>query len=436
MRAQSRSFFARLCLAGPALVLVGCAGAYQSTAIKSWDLLRTGQTEQALETYSEKVKRPEDTLLKLMDEGILLRAAGKFSESNAKFFEAARIIEMNGYVDAAETAVTLISNEEQSRYQGEDFEKILVHLYLGLNFLELKDEESALIETRKVNEIISVMIQKGNRPYEFNAFARYLGALLFENAGDVNDALVALRATMKLTKSMNEKNESLQIDLLRLAERMDFETELIEWRKDFGETISERAHAAVKQKQGAISLLFEAGASPMKYSSKEYHAKTGKGGTLVEIMIPVAHYKTRSSQVQRARMRIEPKDSVSTRILNDIESTAIQHLNDRMGRQIAKALLTAGVKAGVGVAVGAATNNKDLGTLTALTLMLLSEADTRSWMLLPQTLQMARIFLNPGTYDVEIDYLTSKGEVFRTERLSGFKVRPFRTTFIQRRSFD
>jgi hypothetical protein len=370
-----------------------------------------------------------------MDEGILLRTAGRFKGSNNKFFEASKIIEMNGYLSLGEQATSLITNERMTTYQGEDFEKVLVHLYLGLNFLSLGDEEGALVETRKVNEILQVMVNEGKRPYEFNAFARYLGAMLFENAGELNDAMVAYRNTLKIDDSLAKRFSSLPVDLFRMGLKLGFDQEIEDWKKSFGAEAFLRAKESLKEKQGAIALLFESGKSPLKISSREYRKTTGRGGTLLEVAIPVSYYESRSSRVSLARIKIEELASTSV-TLNDIDHVAKKHLEDRMGRVIAKALLTAATKAAIATGVGKATDSKELGLLTGLALVLLSEADTRSWLLLPEKLQIAKVFLKPGSYAVTVEYLNHSGTVSRTETIPHIDVASGKTTFIQRRSFE
>ena len=153
------------------------------------------EIDRALALYAKEVNSPKDELLRLMDEGVLLRVAKRYEESNQKFLKAAKLIEQNGYISVSEQALTLITNEKQVVYQGEDFEKVLVHVYLALNFVNLENWEAALIETRRVNEILYTMISEAKRPYELNALARYLGGLLFETEGNLNDAYISYGKT-------------------------------------------------------------------------------------------------------------------------------------------------------------------------------------------------------------------------------------------------
>ncbi len=190
-----------------------------------------------------------------------------------------------------------------------------------------------------------------------------------------------------------------------------------------------------QNREGSLVLLLEVGKSPIKYSSKEYHRSTGKGGSAGEVLVPVAYYKSRPSNIRSVRLRLEQSDVPSV-ILNDVEKTAITQLKDRMGRTIAKALATAAVKVGVATAVGKASGNSDVGVLTGLALLLMSEADTRSWLLLPKNYQVARIYLKPGKYSGSLEYLNSSGVTVRTEAIKDVVIKASKATFVQKRAFE
>ncbi len=412
-----------------------CATTYEDTALKSWDLMRGGRVDEALSLYEKNVTSDQDRLLRLMDEGILLRVGERYKESSEKFFEAAKLIEQSGYLSLGEQSLTLLTNEKQTTYQGEDFEKVLVHMYLALNFIALNELDSALVEARRVNEILYLMISEAKRPYELNAFAKYLGGLLFEADHDLNNARVSYLQTMEMDASSRENFDPLRLDLFRVTKKLGMSQELNELKEKFGLKSWEKADESLKEQNGAVVLLFEVGKSPRKFSSRERHVKSGKGGTAIEVLLPVAYYKNRSYQVHRVLMEISGQKAEAV-ALNSIRQTAVQHLEDRMGRAIAKAFLTAGVKAGIAAGVGTATNSKELGFLTAFALFLASEADTRSWLLLPAELQVAKVFLKPGTYSVALKYQNAAGRTLREEKIPSVVVKANQPTFIQRRAFD
>ena len=419
-------------------LLVGCSTAYEKTATSSWDELARGNSKEVVKKYEDEVKEPRDRLLKLMDEGVALRVGGEFKASNEKFFAADKILEQAGYTSITEETASVLLNERLKVYQGEDFEKVIVHLYLALNFLSLKDLPAALIETRRVNEILYQMISKSKRPYQLNAFAQYLGGSIYEQSREWNDAYIAYRSAFETAGK--PRWDFLGRDLIRNALRLGFSQEVEEWTIFFGADTYRAAYDEWKQKEASVILFFEAGKSPMKVSSREKHFKKDKEGGLIEVLIPISTYQARTSSVNGARLCLKRLEKGSAEAcsasvtLFDVESTAITHLKDRMGRQVAKALLSAGVKSGVAVGLGKATDSQALGLLTGLLLFAASEADTRSWLLLPKSFQVARLSLNAGEYAARVEFLAGSQKIEERD-LGKLRLKPGAIQEFQARSF-
>jgi hypothetical protein len=81
-------------------------------------------------------------------------------------------------------AGTLLTSENIKDYKGEDFENCLINTYLAMNYALMGDVENALVEARRVNHKLQLMITDGQRKYKQNAFASYLSAILYETDGD------------------------------------------------------------------------------------------------------------------------------------------------------------------------------------------------------------------------------------------------------------
>ncbi len=430
-----KKLFSVLCLGALTFITSACATSYRAVALRSWDLMARGESEVALELYQREVKAEADSLLKLMDEGILLRVLGRFDESNKKFLEAADIIELAGYALASEEIVGAVANEKRSIYQGEDFEKILIHAYLALNFIALENWDAALVSARKVNEVLFIMMSEAGKPYQWNSFAKYLTGLLYEKDREFNDAYISFKQIYEEDPEVVEVFAELKIDLLRGALRMGFSDEVARYRKSFGEEAFKKADESLRKHQASVVLLFESGKSPQKFSSEEKHSQRGASSpSVTSVLLTLPRYQSRDSQIKRAELRIG--DQVAkTSILNDIEKTAFAHLEDRMSRYIAKALVGAATKVGIAAGVGVLTKNEDLAVLTGLLLFAASGADTRSWLLLPHKLQTARLNLLAGQYSVEIHYLNGSGESVFSETLEDLRLEQDQVYFIQRRSF-
>jgi hypothetical protein len=88
--------------------------------------------------------------------------------------------------------------------------------------------------------------------------------------------------------------------------------------------------------------------------------------------------------------------------VTSIQEVAKVHLDDRMGRMLAKNLAGTAAKAGVAAGAGALTKSEELGVITFLLLSAFTAADLRSWLSLPAEFQVARFRLSPGRHRVKI----------------------------------
>jgi hypothetical protein len=402
--------------------------------------MESGQQSTALQTYETEITRAEDRLLRLLDEGILYRSAGNFVESNARLAEAARILEVRGYLSLTGELSSVITDARQTVYQGEDFEKVLVHLYMALNYLELGEDEASLVETRRVNELMAQFISEGKRPYQLNAFARYLGGLIYEKNGEINDAFIAYRASIEILDSHHQKVPAgLYLDLFRAGRRMGFHDELEKFRERVSPELWEEGRQRASNQQASLVLILESGKSPIK-KSRPTRQRSGNED-LGEFLFPLAVYESRPTRVTHARLRLQSVDSETppkeseTRSLFDVEKTAEAHLQHRMGIEMSKAALRAGLRLGLAAGVGMATKSEELGILTGLLLFAATEADTRSWLLLPSDFQATRVFVPAGEYEASIQFLDAAGRVLSEESLDNLQLKKGEILFLQRRSF-
>ena len=88
----------------------------------------------------------------------------------------------------------LVSNPEVRPYKPEDFEVIIINFYKALNYLQMNNMEDALVEVRKINIRLQQLNDKypdhKNR-YQQDAFAQLLMGLIYDAAGDANNAYTA-----------------------------------------------------------------------------------------------------------------------------------------------------------------------------------------------------------------------------------------------------
>lgn len=183
------------------LLLQSCASSRMSDT-QSDSLFRKGQYDEAAERLQKGLEKVgldgRDGLLYLFDIGLSLHAAGKYNESNKYFLQADQLAEIKDYTSLSTEAATLLTSDNIKQYKGEDFENVLISVYLSMNYAFLGNREDALVEARRVNRKLYLMKTDGKRNYKQNAFARYLSAILYEADQEWNDAYLDYKFTADL----------------------------------------------------------------------------------------------------------------------------------------------------------------------------------------------------------------------------------------------
>ncbi|MBN1207014.1 MAG: hypothetical protein JXB05_19170 [Myxococcaceae bacterium] len=406
--------WALLVLLGP-LVLAGCAGDYVARtravreAYQAEDYPRALGGLEALERHGH----PKDALLVLLDKGMVLHSAGRWEESLQVLEQADRLSAELDAISLSEEAGALLSNERQRAYRGEDFEKLMISALQALNYAQLGKDEDALVEVRRVNERLEKMIVDEKKPYEQLAIARYIGGVLYEDQREWDSAYIDYAKALELEPRLG----ALAEPLLRLAKRTGREEAYASLRERFPGV----PHEPLGPGEGQVVVVVEAGLSPEKEpASRQYPPDA------VEL-ITVPVYRDRGS-TPLAQVRVgEATERAVT--VTSLEQVAKIHLNDRIGRMLARQVAGAVVKAGLAAGAGAATKSEEVAYLTFLLLNLANEPDLRSWLSLPAEFQLARFRLPAGRHTVQVEHgghvLTREVEV-KPGRVGVVVVRSYR----------
>jgi hypothetical protein len=329
-----------------------------------------------------------DLLLYLLDMGLALHSAGKYEESNKLFLKADKIAEIKDYTSLATEAGTLLTSENIKDYKGEDFENVLINTYLAMNYALMGDAENALVEARRVNHKLQLMVTDGQRKYKQNAFARYLSAMLYESQGNWNDAYV----DYKMTHDLEPEFPGLGRDLWRLALLEHNSEDQEQWDEEYHLTDGDHAVAKKllpKNHMGEIVVLYENGISPVKRPNPQFSS--------------LPKFYPRSNPVMWGQVYVNSQLEGTTARLHDIESTAIENLDEKYGGLIAKKIGGIVAKEVVASQVERSTKSPFLGFLARVGMYASDQADLRSWNLLPKDLQVLRIPVTEGTYTVSLD---------------------------------
>lgn len=352
--------------------------------MRAWD--------RAATAFELEAKKPgANQVLFLFDEGTALFAARKYKEAIDVFLKAEKLTEIKDYTSISEEVGTLATSDNVRGYKGEDFEKILVNVYLSMAYAALGELNDAQVEARKINQSLYRMIHEGGRNYQEMPFARYLSAMVWESTRETNDAYIDYKKTYELDPSF----PGIGSDLLGTAKKLSFTEELEKWKKDFPKdkarfpAFSSNPTRTSKPTEGEIVILFENGSSPEKVPRYD------------EATLP--RYSSRYTPVSGAEAFVDGEKTPPLRTVLDISAVSTQYLEDRIGRMRAAKLAGFAVKGALAAGLGAATKNEDLGWLAFYAMMIADHADLRSWRTLPGSIEMVRVPVLPGSHKVKVD---------------------------------
>lgn len=394
------------------LLVTGCAS-YTSRIRDTRSLFEQGKYDEVIPKLVElKDKKDNDYLLYLLELGIVYHSAGKYEDAVKTFREAEKIAEIKDYTSITAESAAVLLNDTIKEYTGEHFEKVLINVYLAIDYTLLGKWEDALVECRRVNHILDRMIKEGKLPYEHNSFAKYLSAALFESQHEYNDAWIDYRQLEKWAGEF----PYLPGPLLRLTDKLQNTQELQEYLKKYPEM---KGKYKIGKDRGEVILIVEEGRAPYKVPNPQF--------TLMPKFV-------RSDYDARSVFLKEGTHQAQSYPLFDIEQTAIHELEERAAGMIAKKVAGIVVKQTAAYGVEKATKSPELGALTAILLHLTDQADLRSWTFLPARLQIARLAIPSGRHDIRVDMVSGMGAVTPAVKVwKQVEVKAGRTVFLHYR---
>lgn len=398
-----------------ALFLCGCVGTsvftpYSRQAASLKDYLEQEDFEGACQYLHPKLKG-QDSLLYLQERGRIYQLAGNVEKSKADFEAASQIIEGRRFeTNLGQTGGTVgavFLNDNTRPYMGWAYEKVFLHTYQALNYLEAKDLEGALVEIRRANNeqryeterraLSQALLEAEAKEHQLdwrqepeslqevykdlspaigavkktylNGFTSYLSALVYELAGDRENARVSYRQALELYPG----NAFVQEALRRTLE----------------------AKPAQQGQKGRLLVLYEGGFIPQREQIKvpiPYH------GRIYTVALP---YLKASSAASMGPLRVsvggkayntqelcQPGALAALTLKEEYPGIVLRHLIRLIVRdQTQKQAQSLDEKHSLGGFLG-------LGT--TLLGFVMDHADLRSWSTLPGSVQLADVSLEPG----------------------------------------
>jgi uncharacterized protein len=414
-------------------LLSACATYYQKLAEFNEDF-ETGNLEKA-KIFLEKDKKGPNGKAKLiynLNRGTVESLLGNYSESNTYFNQADLLIE-DFQKSAGNTALALVTNPMALVYQGEDFEKVLIHYYKAINYLQLNQSDEALVEAKRLNlklDQLNDKYTKKNR-YSVDAFGLNLIGIIYQSTGDYNNAFISYRNAVEAYEKSYEPQfgisipEQLKKDIIYTAYKTGFDEQVDIYEKKFG-----MKYEPSNPANGDLVFFWNNGLGPVKgENSINFNIVRGQGGyvTFVNselgmsfpfplpatgdgsgesglsqlefVRVAFPKYVERppyySSASISAGNKTYPLDEAE-----DINKIAFKTLEDRMLRELGNSLLRLATKKAAEYAMR--DQNKEMGAVVGIVNAFTEKADTRNWQTLPYSISYTRISLPEGKQQVDL----------------------------------
>ena len=344
----------------------------------------------------------------------------------------------------------MYSNDRGTNYRGEDYERVLVHMYLGLDYLILNQPQEARVEFKAVGNELQRIKGATGRDYKQNLMAKYLSAIAHEMTGDMDKSEDDWEYALVEYKQVNQLRPGFNMvyqDMTRVAGKLQ-----------------RGKNAPLGYQPGELIVVFEAGQCAVKRSrgkllegdfgseiSATVAAATFGGGFTAASVIaalqmaenPIPKFVKRSNQITGLNIRANGQSLGRTIVMEDIETTAVRNLDDdynRLHKRVAAGLATkivttvvAAIAAEIAAEAAARALEsqggyaaifgslgriaaKGVGPAVALATFSQIGPDLRCWHSLPATLQFNRFALAPGKYNLTLEFIDNAGRVARVER--------------------
>lgn len=413
--------------------------------------LRKGQFDRVVErldkAHSEGKLTGKDRFLYYMDAGLANFYAGRYDSSFVRFAQAEETAEELYTKSISKAALSLLLNDNALDYAGEDFEILYANLFSAMDYLALDRFDDAFVEIRRANQKLNLLEQKYANaaeqftkandddengvsfPYEikkvrFNndAFARWLSMHLYAADGKMDDA---------------------RIDFDFLHDAFVTQPHIYPFTPPDVQFYSQSA--------AIISVVGLAGLSPVK-ESVTFRIRTDKDLNLVQVLYTnsdgnEAEYSNfplevnedyyfkfamptmvpRQSDVAGIRLFADSRLIGHLQIIEDVTLVASETFEAKKSLIYFRALARAVVK---GLAVHKALKKADTGGVGGWFKKAAIEAgsditenaDLRGCQFLPGLIFVGDFEIEPGTYDLAIEFLGSDGQLLKRSTIEEYRV--------------
>lgn len=475
----------RFCLpfiASVSLFLYSCAGRTALRMEKLEDVVRNGDYLTAI---SEIKKNPKmygksSSFLYYMDIGILFHYAGLYDSSTVYLQRAADIHHELFARSVTNEAAAVMVNDLVRPYRSKPYEIVLMHQIIALNYLVQGKNDEALVETRRVQLLLDEWDRKdkSETKYSSDPMFHFLSSIAYDAAGEFDNAAISLFKAVQAFQSgpiqlpsrikdyayyqlmLNDRASDVELLNLKADLPKSDITELGNNQSEIvvigyggkGPALDENTWSGTYVKDGLLVLNHTAPdgkvetistlAPPLPETQEREKGEKTSSGTTFHIKFALPVMKVYPSKTESFSVRYSGTDQVyKSVVINDLEKQLQKYLLDTRAATVTRTAVRvvlrtiASQRAKASMQTESSFANLLLNIGTDVLTDQLERADTRSCFLIPQTVQIVRIPVKPGTYTLDIAAHEKSGAVINKKQFTDISVKLREKKFIIYSSF-
>jgi hypothetical protein len=387
--ARGSGGFAVLGLVALSLVGGACAS-YPARTQSALAEYQSGNLSAALASY-ENPATTGAPFLAGAEAGTVALTAGEWDHAITNFTKSAQVveaIERSALISPQSLGESLLSwavNDTFKTYEGEGYERVMLHDSLGIAYLAKGDFSATQVEVRRSNALLESEEKLYEKEYKAGGMGHFLSAVAYELDGKPDEAYIDY-------KRMEAKGVGTDLAgraLVRLATQLGFEQDLQEWKQRYG------AESDVPRDAANVVLIAGVGLGPYKI---EHSIVIPLPDGFLSWAVP--DFKARPQPVHFLELSVAGGDrSIRTAVVEDVSVVAKENLDDRIAWLAAKSAVRAVLKRELTQELSRQIGG--WGELIGDVFSVVSErADLRAWQTLPDSWQAARVFLPPGRQEL------------------------------------
>lgn len=401
------------------VTLQSCATYYDKSRQTESALLANDYTKAKKSIQSNKfLKKKRNQLLFHLEMGKISHLNAEYDTSNYHFNQADDLMrEINAVGDYA---VSTLANPSLQKYRANPLEKIMIHYYKALNYLQLGNMEDAVVEARQINlKQQALFINKNGKEnkYSQDPFGLTLMGMIYEADHDYNNAFIAYRNAYEFyetsTLFKNQMPQNLGNDVNRTAKL-----------SGINYSVASQSEMNTKGDGGELILFWENGLAPIKREKNMVFTlnKGNKKGLYIfsdmgnTIQIPInydfesssegfdpadigvlriasSYYESRGQLNHTAALKVNGSD-FKFNLGENIEQLSFEIEKENYFKDLSQRLIRMVLKKMAEIKL--AEQNEVAGLALGITNVVMEKSDTRNWQSLPNQIHYARIPLKKG----------------------------------------